>query len=271
MRKINIIFDSEIFELMTYTDSILYTDIFTYLPDTSKIDTLPFYIEKKTEVILPVVEKKTFLGDWSVILIILMLTILASVRVTSEKYLYHLFQSIFNAQTASRLFRERIITVLHPAVRLEILFYLSTGLFILQIEKYYLRSITVPEILLSLLNSTVAFIFINAKYFMYVLNGFLFKVQMEVSEYIFYSKSGNKIMGLFLFPIAVLLFFSDGIWYEILLISGLLTVIFFSGNSLFKGIRIIAQKDYSIYYLILYLCTLEILPFLIVWRILWRM
>ena len=271
MRKINIIFDSEIFELMTYTDSILYADIFTYLPDYSKIDTLPLYIERQPEVILPVVEKKAFLGDWSVILIIIMLSIIASVKVTSEKYLYHLFYSIFNAQTASRLFRERVVNILHPAVRLEILFYLSTGLFILQIEKYYLGSKNVSEIVFFILNSLVVFIYVNAKYLLYVLNGFLFKVQMEVSEYVFYSKSGNKIMGLFLFPIAVLLFFSDGIWHEFLLLSGLFTIIFFSGISLFKGIKIIAQKDFSIYYMIIYLCTLEILPLLIVWRILRRM
>ncbi|MFA9389395.1 MAG: DUF4271 domain-containing protein [Prolixibacteraceae bacterium] len=256
---------------MTSTDSILYQSIFTYLPDTTKSDTLLFYQEVKPEVILPQHNKKSFIGDWSVILILTMLIIIASIRITSEKYLIHLVQSIFNSQTATRLFRERVINILHPAFRLEILFYLSMGLFIAEIGENYLPYFHQQEWLLFLISTLVVLLYTNGKYLIYGITGFLFNVQSEVSEYIYYSRSGNRVMGLFLLPIATLFLFFNQIGHEILLIFGILTVLLFSVISLFKGIKINASKDFPISYLILYLCCLEILPLLIVWRILTRM
>lgn len=254
---------------MNPTDSIPYFSIESVLPDTSYLDSIHFTV--KPDVVLPKIEKKAFIGDWSVILIIFILVTVASIRISSEKYLYHLTQSIFNQQTSIRLFRERVFNIMHPAFRLEILFYLSTGLFFFHAEKYYLETFYQAEWLIFVINTLAITAFINVKYFAYSFNGFLFNVQNEISEYIFYSRSGNRIMGLFLFPIAILLFFFDGIWVEILLILGILILLLFSVISLFKGLKIIAQKDFSIYYLILYLCSLEILPLLVVWRILWRM
>ncbi|MBN2807061.1 MAG: hypothetical protein JXR22_10425, partial [Prolixibacteraceae bacterium] len=125
---------------MTYTDSILYADIFTYLPEPSKNDTIPFSLLIEPEVILPVIEKKAFIADWSVLIILLLLILLASVKIGSTKYLIHLIQSIFNRQTALRLFRENLVNLLHPSVRLEIIFYLTSGLFLFHIELYYLGS-----------------------------------------------------------------------------------------------------------------------------------
>lgn len=180
-------------------------------------------------------------------------------------------QSILNSQTANRLFRERVINVLHPAFRLEIIFYLSAGLFILETGKFFMVDFHQPGWIIFFISTLAVILFTNIKYLLYFINGFLFNVQSEVSEYVFYSRSGNRIMGLFLLPFGILLLFIDGLEHDILVVFGLLTMLLFSVNSLFKGIKIIAQKDFSIYYLILYLCSLEILPLLIVWRILWKM
>ena len=257
--------------LMTFANSIYNADTLISKPDTTQIDTITFIQEVKHERQLPETFKKPFIGDWLIIVILTLLVIIASVRISSEKYLYHLIQSMFNRQTANRLYREKVMNILHPAFRLEIIFYIVAGLFIWQAGKTFLPDLTLPGWQYFLLSCLIIIIFSNTKYILYSINGFLFNVQIEINEYIYYSRSGNRVMGIFLLPIVILLLFTEGISHDILLISGLLIALLFSVISLFRGLKIITQKDFSIYYLILYLCTLEILPILLVWRILWRM
>lgn len=255
---------------MAVADSIIQHNLSTYLADTVKPDSAFHFQEITTNTILNEIAHSSFIADWKVIVIITLLILIVSVSAFSGNYLYYLIQSTFNRQTASRLFREKVMNILHPAYRLEIIFYISMGLFLSEVSEKFLHYN------LSNLNSFfigifITIIFVNTKYIFYSISGFLFNVQSEINEYIYYSRSGNHIMGLFLLPPAVLFIFFEGLWQQILLILGTLTVLLFSVISLFKGVKIITQKDFSIYYLILYLCTLEILPLLLVWRILWRM
>lgn len=72
--------------------------------------------------------------------------------------------------------------------------------------------------------------------------------------------------GLGLVIPALLLVFQPQ-WHSVLIIISL--SIYFAARILFiaKGFRIFYQKIWSLLYFILYLCTLEILPMLIIWRL----
>ena len=269
MHKINIIFEGQINGRMTAYDSILYDSTnYTTLDSTDQtattVDVKPVGTNQ-----LKSVEKVSFIPDWAVIVITLMLLLLAWIRISSEKYFYSLFQSTFNYQTANRLFRERAVNIMHPSLRLDVLFLLVSGVFILHAELYLFKSLPYPDYIFLIINIGAILLYVNGKYFLYHLTGFLFRRENETNEFTFYLKSGNRIMGVFLLPIVVLLFFTSGKLHLFLLIFGLVIVLLFSVIGLFRGVRIIARKDFSISYLILYLCTLEILPLLIVWRILW--
>lgn len=255
---------------MASADSILSHNLDSILTDSVKADSVIHYQEIKTSAILDETLHSPFIADWKVIVLLILLILIASVSAFSGNYLYYLIQSTFNRQTASRLFREKVMNILHPAFRLEIIFYLSISLFLAEVGIKILHY-NIPGLTLFIICILATIIFINSKYILYSISGFLFNVQSEINEYIYYSRSGNHVMGIFLLPSAVLFIFFEGFWQQILLISGGLTVLLFSVISLFKGFKIITQKDFSIYYLILYLCTLEILPLLLVWRILWRM
>ncbi|MDA3928573.1 MAG: DUF4271 domain-containing protein [Prolixibacteraceae bacterium] len=256
---------------MASIDSTLDLSIFDTISDSQiqKMDSVTTASDNET--LFSSVKKEPFLSDWSVVFIIVAVALFASVRVTSGKYFHFLIQSSLNRQTANRLYRERINNILHPSFRLDILFNLTLGLYLLHVESYFFSSFIYSELVVFLLNVLILLMFNLSKFLLYRLSGLLFKCQNEISEYIFYSKSSNRIMGVFLFPIAVLLLFQNGIWRELSLFIGLITILILSVSSLYKGIRIIGQKDISIYYLILYLCSLEILPLLIVWRILLNM
>jgi hypothetical protein len=196
-----------------------------------------------------------------------MFGLLAWVKATSYPYLVWLVQSGFNMHTANRLYREKADSILHPSFRVDTLFFLSSATFLMHLKPYLPTFFRFDNVGLLLVTIAIVYIFVNAKYLVYSFVGFLFKTQNETNEFIFYSMNGCRIMGIFLLPVTSILFFIDGKMHFFFTILGLLITGLFSVISLYRGIRIIASKDFSIYYLILYLCTVEILPLFLIWRL----
>jgi ABC-type multidrug transport system fused ATPase/permease subunit len=214
--------------------------------------------------------KTQYLQNWSILILVLLFVILASIRTASEKYIIQLFQSIFNRSTANRLFRDKVSNLMHVSIRLDTFFILVIGLLLFQTVSFIMQPS--PENTLIIFGISVAaiLVYVTLKFTLYRIIGFIFDVNSETEEYIFYAKSGNRILGLILLPIVISLFFIKGNNAEFLLIIGGIMALIVSIINILKGIRVIAQKVFSIYYMILYLCTLEILPLLLMWRILWR-
>lgn len=214
------------------------------------------------------IDHQPFVADWAVVLMIIAFALLAWVKTTSLPYLVSLIQSSVNRHTAARLFREKSSNIIHPSFRLNTLFYLSLSAFIIHFKQFFPSFFDLSEIMLFLVTLGVVFLFVNIKRVLYLFSGFLFNTQNETREFIFYMMSGCRIMGIFMLPVSTIMFFTEGFFDVILAFIGLLIISFISVISLFRGFRIIAQKEFSLYYLILYLCSLEILPLLLVWRVL---
>lgn len=247
----------------TYTDTIVLlvneADSIVELPCDS-ISLVPY--DPKTTVHQP------FIADWVVITFIVTLSLFAWVKTTSGAYLNSLIQSILNEHTANRLYREKNSNIAHPAYRLDALLFITLGFFIIHFEKYIPTIDQFNPLLLFFLAILLSFLFIRGKLLLYTFTGFLFNTQNEIKEFNFYNMNNYRVMGVFLLPLTIILNFLEGNWHVGGVILGLLIVLFSTVNGLFSGIKIIAKKDFSIYYLILYLCTLEILPILIVWKVL---
>lgn len=214
--------------------------------------------------------KSQYVQNWSILILVLSFVLFASIRAGSEKYIVQLFQSLFNKNTAIRLFRDKISNLMHVSFRLDIFFYLVFGLFIFQVADFILQPSPETEIIVFALSVAALLAYFIIKFSLYRVCGFIFDVNSETREYLFYAKSGNRIMGLILFPIVVSLFFIKGVFEEYLLITGGIIFIIVNIFNTLRVMKVIAQKVFSIYYMILYLCTLEILPLLIMWRVLWR-
>jgi len=127
------------------------------------------------------------------------------------------------------------------------------------------------EPVLMLINLGAVLAFTYSKIFLYKIVGFVFDCSNQISEYLFYTQTSRRVTAQILLPLTFLLYFVSGKIALSALILGVVIVFSFNVFSIFRGIKIIAEKEFSIYYLILYLCSLEILPLLIVWRILLSM
>ena len=98
--------------------------------------------------------------------------------------------------------------------------------------------------------------------------GYIFKGDSESKEYLFTIFLYNKNLGLFLFPVIIALPFVQSFAVEWLLFIGGFVVFFFYILRLLRGLKILFRKHVSIFYMILYLCALEIFPLLMIYKLL---
>lgn len=216
---------------------------------------------------LPVRDKNFVNTDWLTILLLGIVILFATVRISSSKYISYLFQSLINYSTSYRMFREKNYSVFHSAFRLEVLFYVVFSIFLYQVIHYF-HLVLIHKNLTSFLASLVAvFSYFLVKKAIYLFLGLAFKGTEETNEYLFNMDNCNKVLGIVLFPVVALINYypSDDPAFTVFL--GISVVVFFYIFQLQRGFYILLSKQFSIFYLFLYLCTLEFLPLFLIYKV----
>jgi len=224
---------------------------------------------EKVEVVFP--GKKIFRSnpDWLIGVLVLSIILFATVRLIFNKYLSQLIQSTTSYSTFTRLFRERYFNLLHASFRLDVIFSLVMSLFFYQllnnfkINMGFSKSYTVYLICLLIVIG-----YFTAKKLIYFILGVLTESTSEVNEYLFSIAVFNRVLGIFLLPVTAIVAFVPITNAELVLIGGLVIIGIFYLMSLIRGGKIFLKKHFSISYLILYLCTLEFLPLLLIYNLL---
>jgi len=248
-----------------------YDPVFDY--QNKLIRPIPFdslhTVLKKVEVVFP--GKKIFRSnpDWLIGVLVLSIILFATVRLIFNKYLSQLIQSTTSYSTFTRLFRERYFNLFHASFRLDVIFSLVMSLFFYQILNNYKINLGFSKsysvYLICLLMVTGYFI---VKKLIYYILGVLTESTSEVHEYLFNITVFNRVLGLFLLPVTATIAFVPLTKVEPVLVGGLVIVAIFYLMALIRGGKIFLKKHFSISYLILYLCTLEFLPLLLIYNLL---
>ncbi len=206
--------------------------------------------------------------DWLTLVLLLALILFASVRTIWGKYLGYLFQSVLNYSTADRLFREKNYSVLHGAVRLELLFYLVISIFLFQVAAFYRLEFSYKNFLLYLMGLGIVIFYYFFKKSACRFLGFLSENSAVAGEFLFNMDNYNRVTGLLLLPVVAVIAFYP--FHNVILpltigaiVCGIIYFLLLS-----RGFIIIIKKQFSIFYLFLYFCTLEILPLVLLYKIL---
>ena len=202
--------------------------------------------------------------DWVTIILAFSLFLFASIRIPYAKYLGHMFHSLINYPSSTRLFREQNYSVSHGAFRLDVYFYFILSLFLFLTMKYFSADLPLPDVVMFLISFAAVLLYFMLKRMLYFFTGSAGKGRPLASEYWFNVDNYNRALGLFLFPVVALLVFSPSFNQYYLIVTGLVFIIIFYGMTLQRGILILLKKQFSIFYLFLYLCTLEILPLVLI-------
>jgi hypothetical protein len=224
---------------------------------------------KKVEVVFPGKKVQRTNPDWLVGILLISFLLFASVRLIFNKYLSQLIQSTINYSTFTRSFRERYFNLLHASFRLDLVFSMILALFGYQFINTFKISIGVSKSFYTyLICLGVVIGYFLAKRIIYFIIGILTESKSEVQEYLFSITVFNRILGLFLLPVTATIAFVPLAQVEPFLFGGLVIIAIFYLLSLIRGGKIFLKKHFSISYLILYLCTLEFLPLILIYNLL---
>lgn len=228
-----------------------------------------YTVLKGVEVVFPGKKVTRTNPDWLVGLIVLLFLLFATVKLIFNKYLSQLIQSTINYSTFTRLFRERYFNLLHASFRLDVIFNMTLALFGYQFLSLYKINLGYSKsyyVYLACLGIVIGYF--TAKRILYYLIGILTESKQEIQEYLFSITVFNRVLGLFLLPISATIAFIPLSQVEPLLFGGLGIIVISYILSLIRGGKIFLKKQFSISYLILYLCTLEFLPLLLIYNLL---
>jgi len=205
--------------------------------------------------------------DWLTILLFLAFVILASVSAGYSKYIGSLLQSLINYPTAFRMFREKNYSILHGAFRLEVLFYFVFSIFVFQVFVLASESNSFYNIIGFGLTFAVVVVYFLVKKLAYQAFGSIFIDTADTAEFLFNMDNFKRGAGIFLFPIVALIAYFPSEDPMIAVFLGVFTALVFYVMLLKRGISILLKKQFPIFYLFLYLCTLEFLPLLLIYKI----
>ena len=206
--------------------------------------------------------------DWLLGVILVALIIFASVRLVFGKYLNHLMTSLINYSTANRLFRERGYKISHGSFRLDVMSLIATSVFVYQISNH---GGSFTWFGLGGYKLLIAYFIVLGAYgigklILYQLSGVLFMRSPVVSEVFFNYGIYTKALGIFLLPIIIVTSLAAE-WSTIMFAAGITIGVVLFTASLIRGALVALRNGISIFYLILYLCILEIFPLLLVYKL----
>ena len=206
--------------------------------------------------------------NWMIVSLIALALAYIAVRFIYAKYWKKYRQALFLSQDAIKLMQEKNVLLLQAAVSLNILASLSIGLFLFYvIDKYGLIGVLPGGIAGWLIVSVAVLLDIGIKY---LVNYFLGMAgdNRNASAQINHQWLINlKNFGFFLLPVTAAAAFIAPPLDGAMIAAGFSVLGLMLIMNYIKGFLILFQHHISIYYGILYLCTLEILPVLIIWKV----
>ncbi len=242
-------------------------ELFPILPIRTSEILLQAEVSGKPTIILPERNIANNSPDWAIGIFLVVFALFAVVRLFFEKYLSQLLLSSVNYAASLRMFRERSVSLTHASTHLDIIFYLVFSLLSYQILEMANVHWFVSGFYTYLLILLSVVAFLNLKKMSYFLQGSISENLQESQEFIFNMNLYNRILGLFLLPICLVIAFTPLESPAVVGVVGVAAVLASYVLLILRGIKILLRKHFSIFYLILYLCTLEILPLLFIYKL----
>lgn len=204
--------------------------------------------------------------DWMLGVIIVAFILFAWTRMIYGKFVGMVTQSAVNFYTARRVYEESNVVRVRVFLLLNMLFYINTGLFVCQCLNFF--DISIPN-----LSGLKMFAIITLVFFaIYTVRTIVLKFLDLIFEtsafgsYNFTIYLYNKVYGLILLPLVAAIPFVPDFVAEKFVWIGILVFVFMYLCTLFRGFRICIKNRVSIFYLFFYLCALEILPLLTIYK-----
>lgn len=208
---------------------------------------------------------------WIVAVILFIFILVTWVKIISEKRFIQIFKCLFSPRLTSQLTREGLLFSQRGSIELFVAFVFSTSLLIFLTCDYFMPGFTENYGLLGFVKITlsVSGLYLG-KYIILKILGSVFNVSNEIGDYITNVFVFNEILGIVFLPLLVIIAFNQ--FFDIYIIDlAIIIFILFYIYRLLRGMMIGTKNlKFSKFYLFLYLCTLEILPLIVIIKMTFR-
>lgn len=242
-----------------------------YTPDSLKLQdkTLTTELsENNKESVLK--EKVPLQEDWFIAILTISVLVAGLARLFWRRYMNNILQSVVYKSTMGKLDVHNVSNF-YPSFVLGSLFFFNSSVFIYQVLAINNRQFLtfhswgiIPIVLVFLL------VLFSLKVLVYRLVSHVFETKNQVREYLMGSSVMSKAFSLLIIPVIVMIPFVDSTLQSLFVKAGFGLFILLYLIQLARGVRIILSNTFSVYYIILYLCALEILPLTILFKVLFR-
>lgn len=201
---------------------------------------------------------------WMVPIFLVIFILFAYIKVNHGKKFEQIFNSVFRLGYLKQMMREEQVNTKRSSFALNVVFVLMLGLFIYQF--FVVQKITLLDqsgfILYSICVGILSLIY-TGKYVVIKFFESLVKFNGPLEEYLYNVVQINKTIGILLFPTLIACTFLNKEFAPIFFISVTLFLAAFVIFRLLRGLAIGFSYNVSKLYIILYLCTVELIPFIL--------
>ncbi|HSB93402.1 MAG TPA: DUF4271 domain-containing protein [Flavitalea sp.] len=228
-----------------------------------------FYRFLNPPIRLHIEERSVHSDEYIFYFLIGLLLFYALIRMIFFKYLNNLLSLFFRVTMRQQQIREQVLQTPLPSLLLNLLFVISSGLYLTLIAHYLGVSPSINEWVL--LAYSIAFISViyAGKFVFLKFTGWVFNVSNATDTYIFIVFLVNKMIGMFLLPFLLVMAFPSSPLYPVAVVISLVLIILLFLYRFFISYRPIRNEiKVGKFHFFLYLCAFEIAPLLLIYKVL---
>ncbi len=197
-------------------------------------------------------------------ILLALIVMIAYVKISGKNYLQRIFTSVTNFSYSNSFFKEKNLAHSLYNVILVFVFGASFAIFMSVISDYYKLTFYQEEKWLQLL---IYFSFIFAMLIihsiLYLILGFLTQTTVIAYKYLFFLFNLVRVIAVINVFLLFGSVFSYGVWQTIFIWTSFILFITAFLIRLFRIVLIFFKNRFSLYYMILYFCSLEIVPIIV--------
>ena len=195
----------------------------------------------------------------------------ALIKLLFNKYVGNLLGLVFRGSLRQKQIREQLLQTPLPSLFLNIFFVIVAGLYVFFLLQHYQTAPGTGFWLLLLYCIVAIGLVYLVKFLVLKFIGWIFNIRDAADTYIFIVFLVNKLLAIFLLPLLILMTFSIASWANVLLtLSYIMVVVFFAYRYIVSFAPVRREVKVSQFHFFMYLCAFEIIPLLLIYKVLLR-
>lgn len=218
---------------------------------------------------MPVQEKKTEGRESIFYFLVTLLIYFGFIRLFFGKYLDNLISLFFRVTMRQQQIRDQLLQSPLPSLFLNLLYFITGGFFLSLVVTHYNIVPLMNKWILFGWCAAVLMVIYAGKFVVLKLTGWIFNVSDATNMYIFIVFLVNKMIGIFLLPVLVVMAFAGPLLFQVVMtLAFFVLVILFIYRFIISYNPIRNEIKLNRFHFFIYLCAFEIAPLLLIYKVL---